>query len=176
LLLPISSLIIAVAVVWTGLRIGRALEARRGGAAPLHTAEMLALFGPAIDAVRTDPRALLTWEPLAAAARKLFPAEFAALDEAAGGAFPFTVDHIQAAHARWSADWLAWEGTHDGEYKLRAAAAEEELGERLATPYGRARLEAIEREKLERYQQRYAEYTRVSKALHALLTARGASG
>jgi hypothetical protein len=104
-------------------------------------------------------------------ARRLFPAEFAAIDAAAGGTFPFTNDQLQAAHARWSADWLAWEGAHDAEYKLRAAAAHEELGERCATAYGRSRLEAIEREKLERYQQRYEEYTRVSKALQALIKA-----
>jgi hypothetical protein len=134
---------------------------------------MLALFAPGIDASRRDPRALLVWQPLASMARKLFPAEFAALDAAAGATFPFTSDQIQAAHARWSADWLAWERAHDGEYKLRAAAAHEELGERTSSAYGRSRLEAIEREKLERYQQRYEEYTRVSKALQALIGGTG---
>ena len=36
---------------------------------------------------------------------------------------PFTVDQLQAAHARWSTDWLAWERLHDGEHKLKAAMA-----------------------------------------------------
>ena len=135
------------------------------------TAEILALFAPGIEAAIRDPRALLAWQPLALTARRLFPAEFAAIDAAAGGTFPFTNEQLQAAHARWSADWLAWEGAHDAEYKLRAAAAYDELGERAATAYGRSRLEAIEREKLERYQQRYEEYTRVSKALQALIKA-----
>ncbi len=38
--------------------------------------------------------------------------------------FPFGPDQIQNAHARWTADWLAWELVHDTEYKLKAAAAE----------------------------------------------------
>ena len=48
---------------------------------------------------------------------------------------------------------------------LKSASIEEELGPRINSPYGRTRLEAVEREKLERYQRRYEEYTRVSKAL-----------
>jgi hypothetical protein len=168
LLILISALIVAAAVIWSGHRAAQA-AVRPGGAPDSRTAEMLALFAPGIDAVLRDPRALLAWQPLAAIARKLFPAEFAAIDAAAGATFPFTVAQMQAAHARWSADWLAWERAHDGEFKLRAAAAHEELGERIASPYGRTRLEAIEREKLERYQQRYEEYTRVSKALQALM-------
>jgi hypothetical protein len=168
LLTLISALIVAAAVVWSGARLAQA--APPAGSTPgSRTAEMLALFAPGIEASLRDPRALLAWQPLASIARRLFPAEFAAIDAAAGATFPFTSEQIQAAHARWSADWLAWERAHDGEYKLRAAAAHEELGERTASPYGRTRLEAIEREKLERYQQRYEEYTRVSKALQALM-------
>jgi hypothetical protein len=168
LLILISALIVAAAVIWSGARVAQA--APRPGSAPgSRTAEMLALFAPGIEAALRDPRALLAWQPLASIARRLFPAEFAAIDAAAGATFPFTSEQIQAAHARWSADWLAWERAHDGEYKLRAAAAHEELGERAASVYGRSRLEAIEREKLERYQQRYEEYTRVSKALQALM-------
>jgi hypothetical protein len=167
LLILISALIVAAAVIWSAARVARAVS-RPGGAPDNRTADMLALFAPGIDAARRDPRALLVWQPLASIARKLFPAEFASLDAAGGATFPFTSEQIQAAHARWSADWLAWEQAHDGEYKLRAAAAQEELGERAASAYGRSRLESIEREKLERYQQRYEEYTRVSKALQTL--------
>jgi hypothetical protein len=171
LLILISALIVAAAVIWSGRQVAQASPSagRPGGAAERRTAEILALFAPGIDAARRDPRALLTWQPLALIARKLFPAEFAEIDAAAGASFPFTADQMQSAHARWSADWLAWERTHDGEYKLRAAAAQEELGDRATSHYGRSRLEAIEREKLERYQQRYEEYTRVSKALQTLM-------
>jgi hypothetical protein len=162
----VSALIVAAAVVWAAWHVSRARAA--AAPAPMETAAMLALFAPGIDAVRNDPRALLTWQPLAETARRLYPAEFAALDAASGARFPFTRDQIEAAHARWSADWLAWELAHDGEYKLRAAEAQHELGDRAATPSGRMRLETIEREKLQRYQQRYEEYTRVSKGLRAL--------
>jgi hypothetical protein len=79
-------------------------------------------------------------------------------------------DEIQAAHAQWTADWLAWERAHDAEYKLKAAAAEADLAA-ANTPVARARLEATEREKLELYQRRYQEYVRVAKALQALSTA-----
>jgi hypothetical protein len=78
---------------------------------------------------------------------------------------------VQAAHARCTADWLAWERSHDAEYKLRAAALEQALAAASESekPLARARLDAIEREKLERYQQRYEEYIRTAKALQALI-------
>jgi hypothetical protein len=168
-LILVSALIVAAAVIWSGARVAQAATRPGGTSSNIRTAEMLALFAPGIAAARNDPRALLVWQPLAKIARQLYPTEFTAIDAAAGSTFPFTSEQIQAAHARWSADWLAWERAHDGEYKLRAAAAHEELGERAASVYGRSRLEAIEREKLERYQQRYEEYTRVSKALQTLI-------
>jgi hypothetical protein len=129
---------------------------------------LLRLFAPGVAAVAEDPRALLTWQPLASTARAMFPEDFAELDRAAGVTFPFSRDQIDAAHARWSAAWLAWERTHDAEYKLRAAAAEEELRASPGSAVLRARLDSVEREKLETYQRRYEEYTRVSKALKNL--------
>ncbi len=45
---------------------------------------------------------------------------------------------------------------------------EQELGDRLTTPAGRARMDAIERDKLDRYQRRYEEYTRIARGLQAL--------
>jgi len=51
----------------------------------------------------------LAWYPLAQASRRLFPAAFKQLDEAAGGVFPFTKEQVQAAHARCSSQWLVWE-------------------------------------------------------------------
>jgi hypothetical protein len=70
-----------------------------------------------------------------------------------------------------SSDWLAWEKAHDEEYRIRAAAAEQELARETgdAAALARARLDRIQHEKIERYQQRYEEYVRTSKALQALL-------
>jgi hypothetical protein len=162
-----SALIVAAALVWGALRIARELAPRReqGGH---RIARLLELFAPAA-AAGVDPRTLLAWHPVAATARELFPAEFAAIDKARGATFPFSADQIRAAHSRWTAEWLAWERLHDGECKLRAAAVEHELGAQTATPYGRARMDAVERDKLEQYQRRYEEYTRIAKGLQALL-------
>jgi hypothetical protein len=167
-LILLSALIVAAAVAWAARQIAHELASRRG-ADGAQIAALLTVFSAGMTAAAEDPRALLVWQPLANAARKLFPAEFATLDRAFGGTFPFTPEQIQSAHARWTTDWLGWERTHDGECKLKAAAVEEELGDRTASPYGRARLEAVEREKLEQYQRRYEEYIRVSKALKALM-------
>jgi hypothetical protein len=128
-------------------------------------------FGPAQAAVQNDPKQLLAWHPLAEATRKLFPAAFAALDSATGTRFPFSKELVERAHARVSSEWLAWEKAHDEEYRIKGAAAEQEIvaaaGE--AAALARARLDRIQHEKIERYQQRYEEYVRTAKALHALL-------
>jgi hypothetical protein len=131
-----------------------------------NTARLLSVFGPAIARVRKDPRALLVWEPLARTARRVFPEAFAAL-ERNGGTFPFTIAEIREAHDRWTGEWLTWERNHELEYRLKAAAAEEQLsrGDRGAAL---RQAEALEREKLDRYQRRYEEYIRVAKALQAL--------
>ena len=131
---------------------------------------LMTLFAPGLAAADQDPRALLAWQPLAGTARKLFPEECAALDGAAGTTFPFSTEQIQAAHSRWTADWLVWERAHDSEYKLKVAEIEATLPGPAGSPVGRARLDAVEREKLERYQRRYEEYVRVGKAFQALLT------
>jgi hypothetical protein len=164
----LSALIVAAVVYWAAQQIVVELKAARDEAARARTAAMLQLFAPALAAADADPRALLVWQPLAQIARTLFPQEFGALDRAATGAFPFTKERLEAAHAQWTADWLAWERTHDAEYKLKAAAAEHELEASGGSPLVRARLEAVEREKLDLYQRRYADYVRVAKALHAL--------
>ena len=127
------------------------------------------LFAPGVAESAKDPRALVTWVPLSQTARQLYPDAFALLDQAAGARFPFTSEQVQAAHARWSSEWLAWERAHDGEYKLKAAAAEAEMLAAGQTPIAKARLDAVEREKLELYQRRYEEYVRVSKALQKLV-------
>jgi hypothetical protein len=165
----ISALIVAAAIAWAGLLIVGELRAARGGEGSKdRLAALLTLFAPALTETQHDPRAFLVWQPIAKAARQLFPDEFATLDRTTGGTFPFPAERIEAAHARWTADWLAWELAHDTEYKLKAAVAEHELAEQGGSAIARARLDAVERKKLQLYQQRYAEYVRTAKALQAL--------
>jgi hypothetical protein len=166
--LIVSALIAAAAIVWVGVRIadlGRSAHVEAVGDRALR---LLDLFAPALVAAERDPRVLLVWQPLARSARRMFAQEFALLDRAAGGAFPFSEDRLQDAHARWTAEWLAWERTHDTAYKLKAAAVEQEISVSGTSPLARARLDAIECEKLDLYQRRYEEYIRVAKALHTL--------
>ena len=167
-----SALIVACAVAWAGWHVGNQLRASRERSGTTErVATLLALFAPALAASQQDPRTFLVWQPIAKAARQLFPEEFAALDRASGGRFPFPVERVEAAHARWTADWLAWEFAHDTEYKLKAAAAHQELTEHGGSAVARARLDAIEREKLDLYQRHYAEYVQIAKALQALVDA-----
>ncbi len=155
-----------VAILW--FTVTRELRALRREAAR-HA--LLGTFGPAQVAVQADPTQLITWYPLARVARKADPAAFAALDAAAGGTFPFTREQVERAHAKVSSDWLAWEQAHDEEYRVKAAAAEQEIGRASgdAATLARARLNRIQHEKIERYQQRYEAYIRTAKALQGLL-------
>ena len=134
-------------------------------------ATLVQTFGPALVDVEREPRQLLAWHPLAEATRKMFPAAFSALDTATGSRFPFSKELVERAHATVSSEWLAWEKAHDEEYRIKAAAAEQEMtgaaGE--AAALARARLDRIQHEKIERYQQRYEQYVRTAKALQALL-------
>ena len=169
-----ATLAIAAVIYWAAQRIVAEIKATREEATRTRALALLQLFAPGIGAGTQDPKALLVWQPLARTARQLFPAELAALDRAAGSTFPFTKEQLQAAHAEWTAAWLAWERAHDAEYKLRAAAVEHEIAAAGATsttasPILRARLDAIEREKLDLYQRRYQEYVQVAKALQALV-------
>jgi len=165
----LAALVVAAAVVWSGIRVAQALGSRHASEARDRSLQLLSLFAPGVAAAAADPRALVTWQPLAATARNICPEEFRSLDQASGGAFPFSAQMIEAAHARWSADWLAWERTHDAEYKLKAAEAEDQLKTAANPALVRSRLDAIDREKIERYQQRYADYVKVSRALQAML-------
>ena len=168
MILLLSAFVVAGAVAWAGWRIARELNATREEDARARVLRLMALFSTGIGAVLDDPRALLTWQPLAATARQLFPSEFAALDRTSGRSFPFGAEQVEAAHARWSADWLAWERTHDADYKLKTAQIEAEISVEGGSAVARARLDAVEREKLDKYQRRYEEYARVSKALRML--------
>jgi hypothetical protein len=173
MILLLSALIVAASIVWGCRLIAARIAALREADIQSRTLQMLETFAPAVGSAG-DPRAILAWEPLARTARTLFPEELARIDRAAGVAFPFGGDRIQAAHAQWTADWLGWERTHDAEYKLKAAAVEDELARSEGSPLVRARLDAVEREKLDLYQRRYAEYVRVAKALQALAETEGA--
>ena len=149
------------------LLVRNALGARRRDAQLLG---LLATFGPASERARADPRVLLAWYPVALAARRAFPEAFMVLDGEARRRFPFGQAELEAAHARWSTDWLDWERRQDAEHRARREAVEAELegaAEEAAPPL-RARLDALEREKLEQYQRRYEEYVRVSRALKEL--------
>jgi hypothetical protein len=174
----LAALIVAGAVgilgagvaVWGVNAILRELRSRRGDDLLPGAVQLLQTFAPGIAAAQSDPRAVLVWQPLPLAqiARAMFPKECAALDRAAGGAFPFSRAAIEAAHSRWTAEWLAWERSHDAEFKMKAAVVEHELAASGGSPIVRARLEAVEREKIETYQRRYEEYVRAAKALQAL--------
>ena len=132
--------------------------------------QILATFAPAVAASQQDPKQLMAWYPVAQASRKLFPHAFTEIDGAAGGAFPFTKEQVKAAHARCTADWLAWERAHDAEYSLKVAEVQDHIdrGQGPASALLRTRLAALEQQKLERYQQRYEEYIKTAKALAAL--------
>lgn len=163
-----AAVLVAGAVCWAALRIAEEIRAARIDATRTRAASLMQLLAPAVAAASTDPRAVVAWQPIADAARKAFPDEFALLDRASAGRFPFSTAQIHAAHAQWTADWLAWERTHDREYKRRAVEAEEALAGSAASATLRARLDAIEQEKLDSYQRRYQEYVTVAKALQAL--------
>jgi hypothetical protein len=164
-----GAVLVAAALLWSAREIAGELRTARDESSRDRTLALLALFAPALRQAQDDPRALLAWQPCAKIARQLFPAECAALDRAAGAPFPFTPDEIQAAHARWTTEWLAWERAHDASYKLKAATVEQELAAAGASSALRGRLEAIEQEKLDLYQRRYSEYVRVAKAIQALV-------
>jgi len=165
----LAGLFVAAAIVWGSTRIAAQLESARKDVRRARTLEILKMFTAAVDAASTDPKAILVWEPLARSARQLFPDEFGEVDRASGQTFPFGPERIEAAHAQWTADWLAWERGHDAVYKLKAAELERQIEDSDDRAVGRGKLEAIEREKLDLYQRKYQEYVQVGKALQALM-------
>jgi hypothetical protein len=169
LILLLAALIVGASIVAAAYRIVSEIRITREDAVRARALTILRTFAPGMEAARSDPRALLVWLPLARAVRQLFPSECSTLDAAAGGSFPFSRDQVQAAHSKWTTDWLAWERAHDAEYKDRAAVAEGELAASGGSLAARARVDGIEREKLDLYQRRYQEYVQVAKALQALI-------
>ena len=150
-----------------GLRVIVALRLRRRDA---QICELLATFGPIAERAQSDPRVLLAWYPAAETARRIFPEACAALDGGATDRFPFGAAQLEAAHARWTADWLEWERHQEAEYRRKSEVIEAELdrSEGAASTSPRARLETLEQERLEQYQRRYEEYVRISRALAKL--------
>lgn len=165
----IAALIVAAAIGGASAYIVAEMTRAREDAVRSRQLAIAELFAPALAEVHDNPKALLTWQPLAKVLRAQFPREFTALDAAAGGTFPFNNDVITAAHSKWTAEWLAWERTHDATYKLKALEAQQELQRSADAPTGRAKLDGVEREKLDLYQRRYEEYVRVGKALQGLI-------
>ena len=165
----IAALIVAAAIVVAVAQLVAELKRSREEQQRSRELSLASLFAPGIAAAQDNPRVLLTWQPLAKALRLRFAAEFAALDAASGSTFPFSKDMLASAHARWTTDWLAWEKAHDATYKMKALVAQQELrGD--TSEAARAKLDAVEREKLELYQRRYEEYVRVGKTLQALIS------
>jgi type II secretory pathway pseudopilin PulG len=160
------TLLVGAALAYALWRIGDEMRQQRREAALQH---LLATFAAAAAAAQQDPKQMVVWHPLAQASRKLFTDAFKELDAAAGGTFPFSREQVKAAHARCTADWLAWERAHDAEYSLKSAQVQDEIdrAQGPASPLLRTRLAAIEQQKLERYQQRYEEYIKTAKALAA---------
>ena len=130
---------------------------------------LLTTMAPAV--ARAEPRELLAWRSAAEGIRELFPEEVATIEARMGDRFPFPRAVVEDVHARWTADWLAWERQHDTECRERVAALTAELNAaaRESAPAVRAKLDALEDEKLQRYQRRYEEYVRVGNGLVALM-------
>ena len=163
----IEALVAALAVVVVAVAERARRDRRRQ-----HREQLIALLlvgvGPAV--ARADGRELLGWGRVAATLRGLLPDAVRAIERRTGEPFPFPREVVEDAHARWTADWLAWERAHDIRFRQRTSALETELqksGE-SGTASGQARLAALDDEKLQDYQRRYEEYVRVGKELATL--------
>ena len=132
--------------------------------------QLLNLFAPAIARARENPCEMIAWSDAARGARKLFPDAFRELEAVKGARYPFSHEILEAAHTQWTTQWLSWERKHDVEYKHKAGVVEQEFDHADAAQAAlvRTRLEAIQDEKLQNYQQRYENYVKVSKVLAAL--------
>jgi hypothetical protein len=169
MLIALAVLVGAGVIAWAVIRASRVTTVASvdADAAKSRQLALLSAFAPAVAAAAHDPKVIATWQPVVKTAKALFPAEFAALEKASGATFPFSGDLVRQAHATWTTEWLVWERSHDAEFKRRAAAAHVDPNAPM-TAATRAVLDAIENEKLELYQRRYAEYVKIAKALQAI--------
>ena len=153
-------------------RRGRAAAAREARAAARQRSPtaLLQLFAAAIAAARGIRARILVWQPIARPRASCFLPTSPRLDRAAGGTFPFSPAAIEAAHAQWTTDWLAWSCAHDAEYKLKATIAAHELtaqgagGMRPRTSWTRSNARNSICTSAD-----MPEYVRVAKALQALI-------
>ncbi len=171
LTLIVVAVVLATAAVGVAERYRR--EQRREHQQRI-VAQLLTAFMPAV--ARAEPRELLAWRNPADAVRELFPEAVATIEARTGERFPFPRAVVEDAHAQWTADWLAWERQHDTAYRERAAILEAELhasGDDDAATAVRAKIAALEDDKLQTYQRRYEEYVRVGNGLIALTETAG---
>ncbi len=129
------------------------------------------LTGSAAAVARAEPRELLAWQSTADVARRLFPDVIADIESKGGESFPIPRKVIEDAHAKWTAEWLAWERHHDADFRKRTSVLQAELEAtgHEHTPDGHARVAVLEDEKLQSYQRRYEEYVQIGKGLMGLL-------
>src|SRR5437762_6511849 len=95
----ICALIVSAAIVWAGRQIADAGRTPPTDVTAERALRLLELFAPALVGAARDVREILVWQPLAMAARRMFPDDFASLDRASGATFPFGSEQLQAAHA-----------------------------------------------------------------------------
>ena len=166
---PAAVAIVALLLVAVSIGVLLVLERRQRRREQI-LIHLLATFGPAMVTGRRDPESFVVWAEIAGVARVIFPEAFVQLDTAVGGRFPFSPEVVEAVHARWTADWLAWERQHDLDYKGRASAVEVALAEGADDEVLnlRTQLSSINQEKIQTYQDRYESYVRISKAIRAL--------
>ena len=75
---------------------------------------------------------------------------------------------MQAAHAQWTADWLAWERTHDAEYKLKAVRGSSTNWRRGGSPVARAQAGRHRAGEARSVSAAIPDYVQVAKALQSL--------
>ena len=165
-------LVVVATIVAAGAAIAGVVERARRDGRRQHRERLIAalLTSIAPAAARADPRELCGWQRVAVSARAFFPDVVAEIESRTGERFPFPRETVEEAHARWTAEWLAWERRHDADFRQRSSALEAELdaaGE-IGSPAGRARMAALDDEKLQAYQHRYEEYVRIGNGLAAL--------
>ena len=129
------------------------------------------LTGAAAAVGRAEPRELLAWHATADVVKRIFPEVIADIESKGGESFPIPRKVLEDTHAKWTAEWLAWERQHDADFRKRTSVLQAELEAtgHEHTPDGHARMAALEDEKLQSYQQRYEEYVLVGKGLTGLL-------
>ena len=165
-ILTLTALVLVVA----GLGVGIILTLRKG---QLETQilGLLATFVPVVKQARSDPSVLLACYPTLTAARKCFPEAFSRLEGDGSEGFPFGRADIEIMHERWTAEWLEWEQTHESNCQRKIAAIDATLKGEVSEAKAvllRTELQAVEQEKLDSYQRRYAEYVGISRALERL--------